>query len=267
MPLRARHQKKAIDGVVLHAARGEDARDAPLPRGRARLFKSGLRRGMRFREPADQLRLAIGSRPALFEIGKVLREVSKQIRVACAGLAQGRSHNVRRALREREFRALEVGHELGEAGSRGLVPPPDGALDLAPAERAIRDDAGSRCLGQIHRHLEIRYELEHIHLPAAFPAFQRAFLQDGQGIILPHPHAGAHDRLDLLLTEVRLELAELPAHRVRRHQHDAAPVVLLYRLLQAGVNLRVEPRIQSITVTLKVVVQSNLNKDIQTDII
>ena len=38
MPLRARHQKKAIDGVVLDAARREDARDAPLLQGNARLF-------------------------------------------------------------------------------------------------------------------------------------------------------------------------------------------------------------------------------------
>src|SRR5215813_2472286 len=111
MSLRARHQKKAIDGVVLDTSRREDARDAPLLHAHARLFESSLRRGMRFSEPADQLRLAIGFRPALLEIGKVLEEVSKQIRVASAGLAQGRGHNVRRALREREFRALNVGHE------------------------------------------------------------------------------------------------------------------------------------------------------------
>ena len=102
---------------------------------------------MRFGEPADQLRLAIGSRPTLFEIRMVLEKVSKQIRIARTDLAEGRGHNVRRALREREFRALNVGHERSDTGSRGLVPPPDGTLDLAPAEEAIRDDAGSGRLG------------------------------------------------------------------------------------------------------------------------
>lgn len=101
--------KKAIDGVVLDASRREDAGDAPLLHGHARLFESSLRRGMRFGEPADPLRLVIGSRPALFEIGKVLEEVSKQIRVARSGLTPGRGHNVRRALGNANFeRSMSV---------------------------------------------------------------------------------------------------------------------------------------------------------------
>ena len=48
---------------------------------------------MRFGESGEQLHLAIGLRPALFEIGKVLEEVSEQIWEARAGLAQGRGHN------------------------------------------------------------------------------------------------------------------------------------------------------------------------------
>src|SRR5680860_1875152 len=98
---------------------------------------------MRFGEPADELRLVIRFCPALFEIGKVLEEASEEIRVARASLAQDCGHHVRRALREREFRALDVVHERGETRRRGLVPPPDSALDLAPAQRAIRDDAGA----------------------------------------------------------------------------------------------------------------------------
>ena len=90
-----------------------------------------LRRGMRFGEPADQLRLAIGFRPALFEIGEILKKVSEQIRVARAGFARRRGHNVRRALREREFRAFDVGYKRRETGSRSLVSLPDGVLDLA----------------------------------------------------------------------------------------------------------------------------------------
>ena len=69
---------------------------------------------MRLGEPTDELRFAIGLRPALFELGKVLEEVSEQIRVAGTGLIEGSVDNVRHVLREREFRALDVAHERGE---------------------------------------------------------------------------------------------------------------------------------------------------------
>lgn len=81
MPLRARHQEKAVHSVVLYAARRKHARDSPLRHGCARLFDFCLCRGMHLGEPADQLRLAIRSGPALFEIREVLEEVSKQVRV------------------------------------------------------------------------------------------------------------------------------------------------------------------------------------------
>ena len=54
-------------------------------------------------EPANKLRFAIGFRAALFKVGKILEEVSKQIRVTGAGLVKGSGDDVHPALREREF--------------------------------------------------------------------------------------------------------------------------------------------------------------------
>src|ERR1043166_198529 len=117
---------------------------------------------MRPGEPADELRFAIWFHAALCEIGKILEEVAKQLRVAFTRLFQGRMDNVRRVLRKRELRALYISHEPAEARSRRLEASPDGALDFIPSKGAIRDDAGPGCLGQVQGHLEIRCELEHV---------------------------------------------------------------------------------------------------------
>ena len=90
-------------------------------------------------------------------------------------------HVLRDRMRCLEFILTERGiaHERGKAGSCRLETFPHSAPDFSPTEGAVRDDAGPGRLGQVHRHLEVRGKLEHIHLPAAFAAFQGAFLKDG----------------------------------------------------------------------------------------
>src|SRR3981189_1612505 len=137
---------------------------------------------MCFGEPADHMRFSIGLRSAVFNLMKILEEVPKQIRIAGASLCQGSVDNIRRVLRKGEFRTLDFAQERAETGTRRFEALTYGSINFLPTEGAIRDNTGSGRLGQVHRHLEIRRELEHVHLPAVFAAFQRTFLENGQGI-------------------------------------------------------------------------------------
>src|SRR4051794_15890832 len=125
---------------------------------------------MRLGKPSDKLSLAIGLRPTLFEVRKILEQVAKQFRVAGADLIERSGDHIRCVLRKRELGALDVAHERGKSGSWCLETLPDGALNFSPAEEAVRDDGSPGCLGQVQGHLKIRGELEHVQLPATLAA-------------------------------------------------------------------------------------------------